>query len=110
MLGAFVNAMSGGPNEDDSTSSQSRAGSGASRRLSAGMAESLYAAEAFSTEGRAELIEIILNRKVRGTMRESRALAARCLHARGPNWLSCCGNWSPVRWMKSLKETSHEEV
>jgi hypothetical protein len=51
-----------------------------------------------------------LNRKVRGTMRESRALAARCLHARGPNWLSCCGNWSPVRWMKSLKETSHEEV
>jgi uncharacterized small protein (DUF1192 family) len=52
----------------------SRAGSMASSMFSGRTAESSYATEALSAEMKAELVNIILYRKMTGTMRESRTL------------------------------------
>jgi hypothetical protein len=52
----------------------SRAGSIASSVFSGRTAESSYAIEALSAEMKAELVKIILYRKMTGTMRESRTL------------------------------------
>jgi hypothetical protein len=52
----------------------SRAGSMASSVFSGRTAESSYATEALSAEMKAELVKIILYRKMTGTMRESRTL------------------------------------
>jgi uncharacterized small protein (DUF1192 family) len=52
----------------------SRAGSMASSMFSGRTAESSYATEALSAEMKAELVKIILYRKMTGTMRESRTL------------------------------------
>jgi hypothetical protein len=52
----------------------SRAGSMASSVFSGRTAESSYATEALSAEMKAELVKIILYRKMTGTMRESRTV------------------------------------
>jgi hypothetical protein len=65
-------AMSGETEEE--ARSPSRAGSMASSVFSGRTAESSYATEALSAEMKAELVNIILYRKMTGTMRESRTL------------------------------------
>jgi uncharacterized small protein (DUF1192 family) len=65
-------AMSGETEEE--ARAPSRAGSMASSVFSSRTAESSYATEALSAEMKAELVKIILYRKMTGTMRESRTL------------------------------------
>ena len=64
-------AMSGGAEEERAPS---RAGSTAPSASSGRTPEWAYATEALSAEMKAELVRIILYRKMSGTMRESRAL------------------------------------
>jgi hypothetical protein len=65
-------AMSGETEEE--ARAPSPAGSMASSVFSSRTAESSYATEALSAEMKAELVKIILYRKMTGTMRESRTL------------------------------------